>query len=172
MLLKKSQKKEYVFKFNPHGKKVKSVELAGEMNDWNPKKTEFMQDGDEWKVKVEMNPGIYRYQLVVDGKWMLDPANLDSVDNNNGGFNSVFETPDNSLLSPRLATDKIGRGSFSFSIENNPEEIFVLFQNTRIKINSEEGSKRVITVQIPDEAKQMHRAFIRVFACNKARRKQ
>lgn len=166
VVLKKSAKKKYEFTYNPQGKDVKSVQLAGEMNDWSPKKTPFHKEGNIWKATIDLNPGTYQYQIVVDDKWILDPANTIKVDNNNGGFNSLF-TAGNAEAKPQVATSKLGPGSFTINIKyKNPAFSFVVYwQNFRL---GRDYIKRVgdeMLITIPDEAKTIQRSFIRIF-CN------
>ena len=90
ILLKKSPKIWQHMTFDPKDKKYKKVQIAGDMNDWNPGKSNFRLKDKLWETDLLLYPGKYQYKLVVDGKWMLDPANPESQDNNIGGYNSVL----------------------------------------------------------------------------------
>jgi glycosidase len=165
ILLKRSAKKAYEFTYDPQGKKVRSVQLAGEMNDWSPKKTAFHKVGNVWETSIDLNPGTYQYQIVVDTQWILDPANSVKVDNNNGGFNSLFTAGTSSADRPMIGTSKLGPGSFTISIKYiNPAFSFVVYwQNFRLGRDyiKHVGDEMMIT--IPEEAKKMERSYIRVF---------
>ena len=163
IVLKKSAKKTYQFTYDPKGAKVASVALAGEMNDWTPKRTPLHLEGGLWKTTVDLNPGSYQYQIVVDDKWILDPANPTKIDNNNGGFNSLFLA--GASARPSVATSKLGPGSFTISMKYiNPVFSFVVYwQNFRL---GKDFVKRVgdeMLITIPDEAKNAPRSFMRVF---------
>lgn len=167
VVLKRSAKKTYEFIYDPKGANVSTVQLAGEMNDWTPKKTPFNKDGDKWKASVDLNPGTYQYQLVVDDKWILDPANPTKVDNNNGGFNSLFSAGSSWADKPVVATSKIGPESFTitFKYVNTNFSFVAYWQNFRL---GREYVKRVgdeMMISIPEEAKAMERSYIRIF-CN------
>ncbi|MBK8496170.1 MAG: hypothetical protein IPL50_15035 [Chitinophagaceae bacterium] len=54
---------------------AKTVFLAGDLNNWNPASFQMKREGDEWLFKAHLNKGKHRYKFVVDGKWILDPAN-------------------------------------------------------------------------------------------------
>lgn len=54
---------------------AKTVCLAGTLNDWNPGSFRMTRVGDEWIFKAHLNAGKHAYKFVVDGKWILDPAN-------------------------------------------------------------------------------------------------
>ena len=67
------------------------VFLAGEFNDWSPTDTEMIKDDDGiWRVKITLRPGTYEYKFVVDGTWVEDPNNPDTVADPYGGSNSVL----------------------------------------------------------------------------------
>ncbi|MDD5458894.1 MAG: AAA family ATPase [Phycisphaerae bacterium] len=70
-----------------------SVQIAGDFNNWQPQNSTMERVGKSgiWQTKVKMNPGRYRYRLVVDGQWQQDPYNEKIELNPYGGFNSVLE---------------------------------------------------------------------------------
>lgn len=54
---------------------AKTVAVSGDFNNWNPASFQMKRVGDEWIFPAHFNKGKYRYKFVVDGKWILDPAN-------------------------------------------------------------------------------------------------
>jgi len=67
------------------------VYLAGTFNDWSPDGLALERGEDGiFRTTVELAPGQYEYKLVVDGTWMEDPANPESIDDPYGGKNSVL----------------------------------------------------------------------------------
>jgi hypothetical protein len=54
---------------------AKTVCLAGDFNNWSPVSFKMQRIGDEWIFKAHLNKGKHLYKFVVDGKWILDPAN-------------------------------------------------------------------------------------------------
>ena len=70
-----------------------SVQIAGDFNNWQPQQHIMERVGDSgvWQTKMKLNPGRYRYRLVVDGQWQQDPYNEQTELNPFGGFNSVIE---------------------------------------------------------------------------------
>ena len=78
--------------FTVHAEKGKKVCLAGQFNNWNPtaKKLAYKAKDDVYATTVKLAPGTYEYKFVVDGVWCADPANVDSVRNDQGTFNSVI----------------------------------------------------------------------------------
>jgi chromosome partitioning protein len=73
--------------------RAKSVQIAGDFNNWQPAKTHMQKVGDSgvWQSKLKLPAGKYRYRLVVDGQWQQDPFNELTESNPFGGFNSVIE---------------------------------------------------------------------------------
>ena len=67
------------------------VVLTGAFNNWNQSQLLFAREGDEWVCRVDLYPGVYRYKFVVDGDWLLDPSNPDTVEDEAGNVNNVVE---------------------------------------------------------------------------------
>ncbi len=77
--------------FTVHAEKGKNVYLAGEFNKWDPtaKKMAYKAKDGVYAATVKLAPGSYQYKFVIDGTWCADPENVDSVQNDQGTFNSV-----------------------------------------------------------------------------------
>jgi chromosome partitioning protein len=73
--------------------RAKSVQIAGDFNDWQPSKLPLEKIGESgvWQASMKLPPGRYRYRLVVDGQWQQDPYNEATELNPFGGFNSIVE---------------------------------------------------------------------------------
>ncbi len=71
---------------------AKSVYVTGSFNDWSLDENCRMSQSDGvWTLKVDLKPGIYKYQFIVDGKWQEDPANASIERNSFGDINSLIE---------------------------------------------------------------------------------
>jgi len=66
------------------------VALAGSFNNWEPLQTLFAKEGGQWVCRINLTPGKYAYKIIVDGDWMLDPANSLSEDDGRGNINSIL----------------------------------------------------------------------------------
>ncbi len=66
------------------------VALAGSFNNWGQSQFIFGKEGDEWICRIDLEPGKHAYKFIVDGNWMLDPANPNSEDDDYGVKNSVI----------------------------------------------------------------------------------
>ncbi|NUY81237.1 hypothetical protein HUK80_10050 [Flavobacterium sp. MAH-1] len=67
---------------------AKEVKLAGTFNDWTQTGMQKLKKG--WSATVESETGKQRYKFIVDGKWIVDPDNPDTV-NIQGNTDSVIE---------------------------------------------------------------------------------
>jgi 1,4-alpha-glucan branching enzyme len=90
---------DQTFKYT--GPDAKTVGVAGEFSNWSELP---MTKGDSgaWSRMVHLKPGYYGYKLIVDGEWVLDPANsarkeVNDLDNSAvsvGGVLSALAPPD------------------------------------------------------------------------------
>ena len=78
--------------FTVHAEKGKAVYVAGEFNKWDPtaKKMAYKAKNGIYAATVKLVPGEYQYKFVIDGTWCADPENVNSVQNDQGTFNSVI----------------------------------------------------------------------------------
>ncbi len=78
--------------FTVHADKGKSVYVAGEFNNWDAtaKKMAYKAKEGVYSATINLGPGSYQYKFVIDGTWCADPENVNSVQNDQGTFNSVI----------------------------------------------------------------------------------
>jgi hypothetical protein len=69
---------------------AKEVFVTGSFNRWSPTADKMQRIGKAWQLTVETEPGKHMYKFIVDGKWILDPANKDTA-MDNGYTNSLLE---------------------------------------------------------------------------------
>ena len=72
--------------------KAGQVQVAGDFNNWTPSPTYQMlkmADG-HFATVIPLKSGRYRYKFVVDGQWVVDPANPQKEANTFGEYNSVL----------------------------------------------------------------------------------
>jgi hypothetical protein len=65
------------------------VALAGSLNGWDSQHVLCAKENAGWTCRVDLPPGRYLYQFVVDDEWMNDPDNPNLEDSGNGGRASV-----------------------------------------------------------------------------------
>ncbi|GAB2811935.1 hypothetical protein GCM10027043_09310 [Ferruginibacter profundus] len=69
---------------------ARTVCVSGDLNNWNPTSFRMKRVGDEWVFPAHLNKGKHRYKFVVDGNWILDPANKLWEQNEHNTGNSVL----------------------------------------------------------------------------------
>jgi len=70
---------------------ARSVAVVGSFNDWDATANLLTQTSDSvWSTNIMLAAGRYEYQLVVDGKWIQDPAAQRSANSDFGAANSVM----------------------------------------------------------------------------------
>ncbi|MBA9078410.1 S41 family peptidase [Rufibacter quisquiliarum] len=68
---------------------AKEVAVAGSFNSFARKSLLLKRQGDRWVGQAQVEPGKISYSFIVDGKWMRDPANPETVQEN-GNVNSLL----------------------------------------------------------------------------------
>ncbi|MBV9962793.1 MAG: hypothetical protein JO072_11140 [Parafilimonas sp.] len=79
----------YTFRLKGYGK-AGSVFLAGDFNNWSPQTLRMIKDGDDWIFSVHLSAGKHQYKFIVDGEWIIDPANKLWEQNEYGTGNSII----------------------------------------------------------------------------------
>ena len=82
----------FQIKFSIEESNAKSVYVTGSFNDWSLDDTCRLKKVDNrWETTVELKPGTYKYQFIVDGIWKEDPQNPNKERNSFGDVNSLIE---------------------------------------------------------------------------------
>ncbi len=66
------------------------VSVSGSFNDWDQIGYAMKKEGNTWVLPYYFEPGKVSYKFIVDGQWILDPANPIKEENEFGTGNSVF----------------------------------------------------------------------------------
>jgi hypothetical protein len=69
---------------------AKKVFLSGDFINWSPNALFMRRENGEWVLPVHLTPGKHLYKFIVDGKWILDPANVLWEQNEHHTGNSVL----------------------------------------------------------------------------------
>ncbi len=168
---RKSDKTDYVFIYNPllvSNKYPNRVQIAGQMNDWTPSRTPDLQlMNNQFEIKLRLSPGSYLYQLLIDGDQNHDASNPDKVDNGFGKFNSILQIAGKNDSFPVLLTDNFSQHSITLTVQNQANSVFAYWQNRLLPQNFIKIKSGKIMIDIPSDAKDVERSFIRVWASNK-----
>ena len=167
ILLKRSEKQVVDFSF-VSDKKINTLSIAGEMNDWKAGKTILQKDNNgTWHTQMILNPGEYQYQLVVDGKWIIDPSNKKVVDNGIGGQNSVLTVAGGDANKiPFLYSLSFDDNEIVIGAENDVDDIIVYWDNFKLSSDFVRQFDGKYSITIPKQAKELKRSYIRVWASN------
>ena len=74
----------------PGFERAKRAFLSGSFNDWSTLKGLMKKTDGGWILDLKLEPGVYEYKYIVDGRWMTDPNNLQHVNDGAGNVNSVY----------------------------------------------------------------------------------
>ena len=66
------------------------VVVTGSFNNWHQSQFIFGREEGEWVCRINLEPGKHAYKFIIDGNWILDPANPSSEDDDYGVKNSVI----------------------------------------------------------------------------------
>jgi len=71
---------------------AQNVYLTGEFTNWSREGIRMEKDEKTglWRAVLHLEPGEYEYRFIVDGVWIKDPNNTDSVLNEFGQENSLL----------------------------------------------------------------------------------
>ena len=169
IVLLRSRKIRCHLKYNPWGNQLKTVQIGGSLNSWNPSQHYFKLNGDIWELDIDLEPGIYQYQLIADGNWFCDPDNPAKVDNGYGSYNSLLVV--RSPFEPNLAvifTEKTYDNVIAILSDKHVDEYVVMWQNTVLDTENVLRVDEKILITIPSEAESLKRSYIRVWAYNEA----
>lgn len=164
ILLKKSAKVKYDFRFNDPDQSHKQVQILGDINAWSPANTTVQYQDGAWTSSMYLTPGTYGYQLIIDGNQGLDPQNPDKMENGIGGYNSplIIEGPSSADL-PQLYTSSAGN-PLEIASEGQSTALYVFWENSLIYQSVESGN--TWSISVPEQAEKMQRSHIRAYACN------
>ena len=167
LLLEKSDKISYLFKYNPQGKTYEKVGLAGDFNNWSPDNTPLKYKDSVWQTTLLLDPGRYQYLVVPDKTWIIDLNNSESTSNNMGGFNSVLKiNAKKGEPLPVLYTNQINGDTIEIGFENNIDNVYIMWENFLVEDIVIDKPKKTIRFEIPEEAEDFSYSFIRAYSQN------
>lgn len=74
--------------------RAKTVRITGDFCEWSAKGLPLKKrDDGMWEAHLALDCGKYEYRFIVDGAWLPDPHNEQTVSNEFGGANSLVEVP-------------------------------------------------------------------------------
>ena len=73
---------------------AQKVYLTGSFNTWRPQDKKYAlkeSTPGSWSLTLPLEPGLYQYKFVVDGRWLADPANTNTRPDGYGESYSIVE---------------------------------------------------------------------------------
>ena len=64
----------FTFRLKGHADATQ-VYLSGDFDDWSTNTLAMKKEGDEWVCSVHLSAGKHLYKFIIDGNWIIDPAN-------------------------------------------------------------------------------------------------
>ena len=113
-----------------------------------------------WELEMLLNPGAYQYQVVVDGSWILDPANPVQVPNGIGGINSQLTIGGGEESDAPSFEMEEGDAVNALRFTGESPETFIFWENQQLEV-SEEGGK--IRFELPETGKNEERSYLRIY---------
>lgn len=163
LLLKHKPKTQYKFVFKTP-QVTKQVKLKGDFNGWNANSAILKEyTKGEYKIDLNLSPGEYAYQFVVDDKETLDPTNKATKSNGMGGTNSLLVI-EKSNPAIALATMSYTAEKLIISKSGIIDNLQVLWENFELKNTKE--TPNAIEIEIPTISKKIKRSYIRIFCSN------
>ncbi len=166
IVLLKSKKVKHTVRFYPQSY-ISSVQIAGDFNSWNPQGYNFEYKDNCWQYTLEIEPGNYSYQLIVDGNWINDPANGEVLENGYGGYNSLLRVPFTDSAAMQLETVQLYENKIVVAIPQKVTHFVAMWQNTLINEDCTFRQNDRLIITIPNDAKNIKRSYIRVYGFNK-----
>jgi hypothetical protein len=76
--------------FLPKYKGSQSIYISGSFNGWSTSQNAMHKTDSGWVVKIKMQPGMYYYKYIIDGKWAYDPNNNLKIRDGNWSYKSII----------------------------------------------------------------------------------
>ena len=169
IVLKRSSKISYEFKYVADTHITKKVAIVGDFNGWIANYKQMVFDGQSFTCKLNLNPGKYGYLWSVDNKWILDPLNNEKQANMAGLTSSVLKIEHKqSGTKPKLFTNWADGNIIRIKTMHRPEKFFVLWDNFDLTEQFTSYQNEVLEIRIPEIASNIENSKIRVYSYNKA----
>ena len=112
-----------------------SLAIVGDLTGWTPQPASKAEDGS-FAYEAILRPGNHPYQWVVDGEWILDPANEERMSNGMGGWNSAVRVA--APLPPQLQAFE--KGGKLFFQTDGAAEVLVTVDNMLVHHGAHEDA--------------------------------
>lgn len=165
----RSRKLNYHFTYKSQNKDAEKVAIRGNFNGWNAAANPLQKEGNQWTTQLILEPALYQYLIVEDGKEMLDPNNSSKIANGQGGFNSTFRVGSETDV-PVISTYSFSEDTIVLHYPASLENPFIYWQNQYLDSAWYLRQGDRLRLAIPPASAKMERADIRVYGSDGSRR--
>lgn len=165
----KSRRQAYVFRYDPPSKGSREIGVKGNFNGWNHKANILTEVEGVYYDTLILNPGLYEYLIVDEGREMLDPTNPEKKDNGQGGFNSTFRVGKEAER-PHISTYGFFKDSVVIHYPEKLLDPLVFWENRLLPSKSLLRRGDRLSFSIPAKSKGMERSYIRVYGSSDEQR--
>ena len=159
LLVKASDVQETTISFETIANDVK---IKGEFTNWVS--IPMQQSGDIYKFTKYLNPAVYQFCFVVDGKEQLDDR-FDHVPNGLGGENCKISVPSKRIDNPSLHFEFNEVGDVVLKTTGSDVNLLVFYENQLIQ--QFDSTEKGVIPQIPYYSNQMDLSHLRAWAHSK-----
>ena len=141
------------FVYDPKGKTVDKVAVAGAFNNWNKDSDILKKKGDKYEIELTLDDGLYNYKFVLDDNQWIEDTLADKElrkPDGYGGFNSaVFVGGETGKKFPAAAFNNINADALKYemnviakdlveinlrTLSNDVEKITAVFPAKKIEL--------------------------------------
>ena len=138
---------------------AKEVKIKGEFTNWVPVPME--QYGDTFRFTKSLDPAVYQFCFIVDGKEQLGDY-YDLVPNGLGGENCQISVPSKRTENPSLSFEFDKDGHVVFKSLSRKAKLMVFFENQLIE-HFDTTIKGIIPI-LPSYSSQLDLSYLRAWA--------
>ena len=154
-----SAKQRMSLQYKTSNPDVKDVQIVGSVNGWNARAGQCEQREDGfWYFDIWLNPGLYEYQMVEDGEWLLDANNPSVKKNGMGGWNSTFIVGDPKAETPWIELKSAVELKTNITLAEN---LFVYHENKRLEVLN--GKNGELVWELDEQLNELERTHLRVW---------
>lgn len=146
------------------------LRIIGSFNNWNRESEPLNLTDGNFEQTYKLEPGRYEYKLYLNENELLDPTNPEKVSNGMGSFNNVLvvKSGDEEFHGGYHVRFTAGEKTISFTPKERTGSSIYLWNNTAITPKRcDRKMSGTCHVEIPKEAKNIKRSYLRVFSFNK-----
>ncbi len=141
---------------------AEDVKIKGEFTNWVA--VPMHKVGDIYKFTKHLNPAVYQFCFVVDGKEQLDDR-YDYVPNGLGGENCKISVPSNRIDNPTLNFEFNEVGDVVLKTSGGDVNLLVFYENQLIQ--QFDSTEKGVIPHIPHYSNQLELSHLRAWAYSK-----